>query len=1188
MKRSVIVILTFCLSSFAVLENPYMCEVPSEHIQAGGVKAYSDVRSKPATLDEPAEYRIDIENTTSKPREVEISIEASEKNISKYSLEKSKFVIADKASAVLKVELDPRMPVGSFEQLSLYITAGGEKSSSLSFKTVRFRQHPYALVTDELLHKIRTKIDNYPWAKQNYEKLLKRADRTQFKGLSYPEITTKGLSWKGLLRGGAERYWQLALAYKLSGNESYKEELIKFLLAVADPEKGYRSTRWATHSTAYVHEGEFFTFYPAIYDVLFDEPELSSKDHKQIQDTLRLYLETCKQWHVDGDIGNWLTTANAGALISSMVLQDMVSFDFFVDCENGFDDQLSYGIMGDGWWLEGASNYSYLVARFYGYVAEAADNWGINLYDKRVPAKYESNKGRRFKNGWMSMNFDIWGPPGKSYRCLKDLYDGATILMDENGYVVANNDSTKKKPGSVFELAYHYYEDPEYAWIISKDDRMEWQSLAYGAGELPEVEDPRDHSGYAANVGITALRSQGNKQDKAEQIQSFIKWGSHGGWHGHFDRTNFLALRRHGKDLFEPRASWFGYDSPMYKAWVEPSISHNLVIVDEYQQEPVESEQPLFYAGDNIQVSVVETNARWQEKQPWDKNDPADLDPTNMEKMVDYGDNEPVLQRRLMAVADDYVVVADYLEGDREHIYDWLMHPCGYLETEGDVEKTGYSPRMKDDDASSYYYITNCDRFEAEGHIVNKFKDKNLNLDIHTFLDDKTEMAVATYPFHLCRQPVEVYVDGKKVVDEVGHINNCNLYEIDVDISGAESLELRLPRRSHPKKGFSGDYMAIAQPRVISDGKTHSLTELDYKMDNFKYTDFGTDSDGNEINIAGTTYDNAMMITPQGQASVIKIDLSGINARRFAAVIGADHRDAWNDFERKTLQIRRSGKSFKLISIFEPYEGSSAIKNARLLDNDVVSIELKDGRTQQIQINNLESIAADDISVSFAELKDGKILEREQAVNEEKQLLYKDDFDKSLKNWKIEQMPGGSVQLTGGRLEIDDKAGCTVWFKKELAAPVAIEYDVEVIGAGGPNDRMSDINCFWMAQDPENPKDIFAESKARGGKFSNYNPLQLYYVGYAANNNTTTRFRRYDGEGNKPLLPEHDLRGYTLEPGTKLHIKIIAAGETNQYWVNGEKIYDIKDPKPYRQGHFGFRTVKNHIMIDNFRVYKLK
>ena len=76
-----------------------------------------------------------------------------------------------------------------------------------------------------------------------------------------------------------------------------------------------------------------------------------------------------------------------------------------------------------------------------------------------------------------------------------------------------------------------------------------------------------------------------------------------------------------------------------------------------------------------------------------------------------------------------------------------------------------------------------------------------------------------------------------------------------------------------------------------------------------------------------------------------------------------------------------------------------------------------------------------------------------------------------------------------------------------------------MISAGGKNDRVSDLNCFWMARDSRNPDDLFAVH--RTGKFADYNQLLCYYVGVGGNTNTTTRFRRYIGDANtRPLLPQ--------------------------------------------------------------------
>ncbi|MCX6956516.1 MAG: DUF6250 domain-containing protein, partial [Verrucomicrobia bacterium] len=138
--------------------------------------------------------------------------------------------------------------------------------------------------------------------------------------------------------------------------------------------------------------------------------------------------------------------------------------------------------------------------------------------------------------------------------------------------------------------------------------------------------------------------------------------------------------------------------------------------------------------------------------------------------------------------------------------------------------------------------------------------------------------------------------------------------------------------------------------------------------------------------------------------------------------------------------------------------------------------------------------------------------------------LFADDFKGDLRQWAVEQMPGGRVTVQAGALVIEDVAGCTVWFRPRLTAPVEITYEVTVVSAGGPFDRVSDVNCFWMAGDPRPPAAApFSPGHARTGKFAEYNSLLTYYVGYGGNTNSTTRFRRYDGSVERPLLPEHDL-----------------------------------------------------------------
>jgi hypothetical protein len=188
-----------------------------------------------------------------------------------------------------------------------------------------------------------------------------------------------------------------------------------------------------------------------------------------------------------------------------------------------------------------------------------------------------------------------------------------------------------------------------------------------------------------------------------------------------------------------------------------------------------------------------------------------------------------------------------------------------------------------------------------------------------------------------------------------------------------------------------------------------------------------------------------------------------------------------------------------------------------------------------------------------------------------------------LAKFVVEQQPGGTVTIDNGTLLITDAAGCTVWYRHALEAPVQITYQIAVTSAG----RVSDLNCFWMASDPDHPDDLFAEGHGRTGKFATYDQLRLYYVGYGGNTNSTTRFRRYDGTGARPLDEQHDLQTpeFLLTPDHIYTIELVATADGKvSYSRDGETIYEIIDPQPLTAGWFGFRTVNSTIRVHNLTI----
>lgn len=191
----------------------------------------------------------------------------------------------------------------------------------------------------------------------------------------------------------------------------------------------------------------------------------------------------------------------------------------------------------------------------------------------------------------------------------------------------------------------------------------------------------------------------------------------------------------------------------------------------------------------------------------------------------------------------------------------------------------------------------------------------------------------------------------------------------------------------------------------------------------------------------------------------------------------------------------------------------------------------------------------------------------------------------ALADWRIEtELPDARVTQRGGVIDIDTPKGLTLWWTKPIIAPVTISFEAMAVSAGGANDRVSDLNAFWMASDRDGASVL---SKPRSGAFATYDDLKTYYVGIGGNRNSTTRFRRYIGEpGNRPILPEHDKAAPAdmLVPNRWTRIALIADGRTIAVERDGKRLFTLDDTQPYTRGHWGLRTTFSHLRIRRVRV----
>jgi hypothetical protein len=202
-------------------------------------------------------------------------------------------------------------------------------------------------------------------------------------------------------------------------------------------------------------------------------------------------------------------------------------------------------------------------------------------------------------------------------------------------------------------------------------------------------------------------------------------------------------------------------------------------------------------------------------------------------------------------------------------------------------------------------------------------------------------------------------------------------------------------------------------------------------------------------------------------------------------------------------------------------------------------------------------------------------------------LIHSDDFRRGLDQWHIEAEQPGRISAVNGVLDIDVPAGVTLWFKPRLEGPIVIEFEATAVAEGGPNDQVSDLNVFWMANNADGEQPVFA--RQRSGAFAEYNDLLTYYVGLGGNRNTTTRFRRYIGDPvNRPMLPEHDLSGpaVLLVPNRRQAITLIAGGRRIEYRRDNERLFLLDDAAPYTQGWFALRTTFSHLRIERLRIHR--
>jgi hypothetical protein len=970
-----------------------------EALKGDKVALEAVVKGRSADAGNKVVYTFTATNVTDQPLSIAFSVPTKGWEMMTSEIEPAVLTLnsGEQRECKLTVSIREGLPVGNREHQKVQAIINGvaNETDQIEFVTAVRLPAPNILLTQNRWDEVREKVKHYDWAMKAQKDYINKADKW-----TVPQIATR-LSGDNdqlgphIFRTPEEHgLMAAAISYQLTGERCYAEKVLNFMRRLCDSERGYLKTLRGC-SQSFVQEGHFFQHIAMAYDAVLPSGVFTDTDKQQIEAVFRKFIDVVRLQEEQGGINNWKLSEMCGALYCALALQDWSLAEELLYHPSMIVDHLSHGVMNDGFWYECSVGYNVWCATEFSQVALAIEPWGEDLIHRKVPmgATPWYSLMPDFKKGAAiyGVNFHKWGPVTKNSVCIKDMWDAIPRFADYRGVMFAVNDAQETLvAGESYELAYYLYRDPEYAAIIRRGNSRD---LLYGVPELPEVESLMDkHSAYADNIGIINLRSQKKDRPQREQIQAYLHYGTHGGFHGHFDRASFLGMMRYGRSFFNPEMIWYGYPSYMYKFYVQASMDKNMVVVDDKMQLPRESYRRLFQSGEKVQAAMVETVSPWAnppyggmeydwangmtfQQKMWSEGRSI----REAEDHPAYGaitdETEPITQRRLMVVTDDYIVLADYLKGEHEHCYDNLFQMKGFEGLDA-KQKTmlRHDGQMVADCRSAAQFITDCQWWQTEGTVLARFstgfgkgydnegnrcpfsEDGPLHINVLSAWPRQAEVMVGTQPEPIdVQQQVswQVLGDGQVLAEGKCGIWILGEQQIDVPLHGVHQLSLRLKTAGAKRNTlFWGNGIL-----TLAGGDHVKLTDLSMTTDNIQTVpSAGKDYYGGPIKIAGMPMADALPAQPKEEMSEseIDIDVSSIKAERLQVVLGGDFPLGDEAPRRKTLAIRSRGKEARFLTVVEPYEQTAMVERVEAADANHLTVWLKDGRLQEIIIAGMD------------------------------------------------------------------------------------------------------------------------------------------------------------------------------------------------------------------------------------------
>ncbi len=247
------------------------------------------------------------------------------------------------------------------------------------------------------------------------------------------------------------------------------------------------------------------------------------------------------------------------------------------------------------------------------------------------------------------------------------MFDAPLAMAMPNLRLPAFNDSTEVDlagNAGQYVTAWARYKNPQYLLLISRERRGTESTLLHGApaeAQTPTFE-PVSRNFVASGNAILAAGTG------PEATWLEMKYGPHGGGHGHPDKLNFVLYGQ--GEVIAPDPGTANYGVPIQAGWFRTTLAHNTLVVDEQSQKPAEGKCVAFVVTNDFSAVMAEAGPIY----------------------------EGVSFRRSVALlGTNLVVFIDQVDSEEEHVYDLVYHNRGeFIGTPGGdpykaIEKPGYA-----------------------------------------------------------------------------------------------------------------------------------------------------------------------------------------------------------------------------------------------------------------------------------------------------------------------------------------------------------------------------------------------------------------------------------------------------------------------------------------------------------------